>query len=451
MRVFTSKSFSFALSFVWMFLFGAALNAQNGQYDVQFSVKNLDCSTGKVVIQLQVKSHDASHTFLMGDANYRFDYDPRVIKNPTIVSQENFSNQAPASDGNYSPQNLNGSSVGTTIGTVSLNTFYGQGGTGAKLVPTTWTTVSCISFTIQDPTKCINLVWHKDTDFPQTGMNEVELLGGGNYNLDIVAAGGIFGNYNLCIPTVCSAVIAVDDINSTLKNTPVSGSVATNDVSSGGPMSFTLLTTTPNTAGLLVFNPDGTYTFTPITGFVGKTQATYKVCNTSGQCDTANLYITVIDNPVAGVNAAPVAQNDNAQTLVNTAVSGNVLSNDIDPNGDALTASTLKQPTNGTLTLNPNGTYTYTPNPGFIGQDTFRYKVCDNGTPSLCDSAIAVMTMNVPPPTTVNVKPNAQDDAGSGLAMVPISGNLSSNDSDPNPGQTLHSLQSAQALQLASP
>ena len=80
-------------------------------------------------------------------------------------------------------------SAGLTLGTVSLNTIYGGGGIAAQTVPITWTTVSCIRFKVQDPTKCISLIWHDDNRFPITGMNEVVLLGGGNYDLYNVNAG----------------------------------------------------------------------------------------------------------------------------------------------------------------------------------------------------------------------------------------------------------------------
>ena len=67
-----------------------------------------------MTIAVQVRSHDMAHAFNMGDANYRFEYDPRLINTPKIVSQEHFSNLAPSSDFNYGPQNLNGSSAGST-------------------------------------------------------------------------------------------------------------------------------------------------------------------------------------------------------------------------------------------------------------------------------------------------------------------------------------------------
>jgi large repetitive protein len=423
-------------SVLLLFLFGTSLSAQNGLFDVRFTVKNFDCANNKVTMQLQVKAHDAAHTFFMGDANYRFDYDPRVIRNPTIVSQENFSSIPPASDANYILQNLNGSSFGPTLGTVSLNTIYAGGGLGAKKVNDAWMTVSCIRFDVQDPTKCFDLIWHNDTRFPVTGMNEVALTSptpDGNYDAYLVGAGGVFDNYSACIPNTCSGITAVDDINVTKINTAVSGTAATNDVSNGGAMTFVALGAGSN--GTWVLNPNGSYTYTPTTGFTGKASQKYQVCNAAGQCDTAVIYITVVDNPgSSNANIAPVALNDNAQTTVDRPVTGNVLTNDFDPDGNVITLTTtpLSNPTNGTVVLSPTGAFLYTPKSGFVGQDTFKYKICDNGTPSKCDTAQVVITVGIDNNGTANDKPNAQDDAGSGYKGSPITGNLASNDSDPN-------------------
>ena len=392
----------------------------------------------KVTIQVQVKSHDAAHLFNMGDANYRFDYDPRIIRNPAIVSQENFSNQPPSSDLNYVAQNLNGSSVGTTLGTVSLNTIYGGGGLGAKQVGTSWMTVACIRFDVQDATQCMNLIWHTDTQFPVTGMNEVVLLGGGDYDLYIVAAGGVFDNFNACTPLVCNAMLAIDDINVTNKDALVTGNLLTNDNSSGGAMTATTTPIVAPTNGTISINPDGSYTYTPTTGFVGTETVQYKVCNAAGICDTASLVIQVLDLPSATDNNAPIAQNDNGVTTMGVPLTGNVLSNDFDPNNNTLTVNTtpVTSPTNGTLTLNANGTFTYTPINGFVGQDTFRYQVCDNGTPSLCATAMVVLNVTIDNNGTSNNAPVANDDAVMAYINTAKTGDLKGNDSDPN-GNTL--------------
>ena len=151
---------------LWIILTSVLVNAQNGQFDVRFSLKKWDCAAKKLAIQVQVRAHDAAHTFKMGDANYRFEYDPRQITNPRIVSQEHFSNLAPSNDLNYGPQNLNGSSEGTTKGIVSLNTFYSGTNSGAKLVETDWLTTSIIEFDVLALSGCFPITWHDDGNFP---------------------------------------------------------------------------------------------------------------------------------------------------------------------------------------------------------------------------------------------------------------------------------------------
>ena len=54
-----------------------------------------------------------------------------------------------------------------------------------------------------------------------------------------------------------------------------------------------------------------------------------------------------------------------------------ILANDTDPNGDALTAVLVTNPSHGTLTLNANGSFTYTPTAGYTGPDSFVYRARD--------------------------------------------------------------------------
>ncbi|MBD2699164.1 DUF11 domain-containing protein [Spirosoma sp. BT702] len=272
--------------------------AQKGRFAVQFNVKSLDCNTGKVVIRVQVKANSADSTFLMGDANYRFDYDSQIIRNPQIVSQETFSNQAPASDNRYNQQNLNGSTVGPTIGTVSLNTVYGGSGTGAGLVGPNWITVSCIQFDIINtqavPNNCFGLRWHTDTTFPVTGMNEyiANTQSPNGYTLQNVTSAKVFGNIQVCLPQYC-AIQAVNDYYTTPFNTPVSGNALTNDLTA--PL---VMTTTPVTNpkhGSIVLNANGTFTYTPTTGYTGRDSIQYRVCKQLNPdlCANAWIYITV--------------------------------------------------------------------------------------------------------------------------------------------------------------
>jgi uncharacterized repeat protein (TIGR01451 family) len=51
----------------------------------------------------------------------------------------------------------------------------------------------------------------------------------------------------------------------------------------------------------------------------------------------------------------------------------------------------LLPPSNGTIVLNPDGTITYTPNNGFIGLDTFEYRICSIEFPGVCDVATVIV------------------------------------------------------------
>lgn len=59
----------------------------------------------------------------------------------------------------------------------------------------------------------------------------------------------------------------------------------------------------------------------------------------------------------------------------------NVLANDTDWDGDALSVTGFTQPTNGSVVSNGDGTFTFTPNANFTGTDSFTYTITD-GTDS---------------------------------------------------------------------
>jgi hypothetical protein len=93
-------------------------------------------------------------------------------------------------------------------------------------------------------------------------------------------------------------------------------------------------------------------------------------------------------------NSAPVAVNDVFAGPVGSAVSGNVMTNDNEPNGETMNSSVVVTSADGTVVLNQNGNFTFTPNPGFIGSSTtFTYNLLDAGFDPL-NSNTAVVTIN---------------------------------------------------------
>ena len=94
-------------------------------------------------------------------------------------------------------------------------------------------------------------------------------------------------------------------------------------------------------------------------------------------------------------NQPPVANDDDYFTLQDTAVDIDVLANDVDPDGDPLTASIDEAPQHGVLDMIGNGSYTFTPSAGYCGTDSFTYSISDGkgGT----DSATVYIKINCPP------------------------------------------------------
>ena len=102
------------------------------------------------------------------------------------------------------------------------------------------------------------------------------------------------------------------------------------------------------------------------------------------------------DDSTPREEGAPNAIDDAATTDMDLPIVINVLSNDLNGDNpiDVTSVVVITNATNGTTDVNTTtGEITYIPNPQYSGTDTFKYRVCDNGEPSLCDSA--TVTVNV--------------------------------------------------------
>ena len=216
----------------------------------------------------------------------------------------------------------------------------------------------------------------------------------------------------------------------------MSGNVLTNDNDpQGGTLTASLLS--PPTVGTVVLNPDGSYTYTPPTGFTGVAGFCYVATNASGSSSTACVSINVNPIPLPLANNKPIANNDNTQTTMGTSVSINVAANDTDPdsattlNGQLNTPTIVSQPATGVASVNPDGTLSYTPPANFTGVVSFPYQICDKATVPLC--ATALVTVNVQPTAPVNttLAPVAVDDALITSVNTPKTGTVAANDSDP--------------------
>jgi CshA-type fibril repeat protein len=127
-------------------------------------------------------------------------------------------------------------------------------------------------------------------------------------------------------------------------------------------------------------------------------------------------------------NVGPNAANDNATTPEDTPVNINVLANDVDPDGDALTV-TAATSTNGTVVINPDNTLTFTPNANFNGTATINYTVRDaDGTPASATVTVTVTPVNDTPVAGAPLPARANLDGDA--ISVPAAGSFSDIDGD---------------------
>jgi VCBS repeat-containing protein len=234
------------------------------------------------------------------------------------------------------------------------------------------------------------------------------------------------------------APVANDDAYATNEDTPLpvaAPGVLGNDTDANGDPLVATLGSAP-TNGVLVFNSDGSFTYTPNANFNGADGFSYTASDGRGGSDTATVTITV-----NAVNDAPVANNDSATTNQDVAVTVNVLANDSDPDGDTLTISGLTPGANGSTSLTMGGVL-YTPNAGFSGVDSFSYTVSDgNGGSATAQVTVTVNPTTPPPcnpnhpencPPPANRNPLAVNDSATTTQEVAVTINVLGNDSDPD-------------------
>ena len=142
------------------------------------------------------------------------------------------------------------------------------------------------------------------------------------------------------------------------------------------------------------------FTYKPDLGFYGRDSIGFTICDTSQfqRCSDKKIFITVLYS-----NNGPVVVNEYYTDYRNTNITGNILSNDSDPDNDTLYVvdPVVILPKNGNLSVDYDGNFLYMPYNGFTGRDSLVVTVCDFSSLPRCAQSICQ-------PDTVyfNVLPN---------------------------------------------
>jgi parallel beta-helix repeat protein/VCBS repeat-containing protein len=182
------------------------------------------------------------------------------------------------------------------------------------------------------------------------------------------------------------------------------------------------------TKGLLLFNANGTFHYTPDANFSGIDIFTYRVSDGLSYSENATVEIEVHN-----INDPPVAHNDTyiiSEDMDLIVDSPGVLANDTDVDSSMLSAINLSSTAHGVLQFNSDGSFEYIPNPNFYGFDAFTYQAFDG----MNYSNTATVTIQV---ININEPPITQEDSylvDEDTALIITSPGILGNDSDPDGG-----------------
>jgi VCBS repeat-containing protein len=226
-------------------------------------------------------------------------------------------------------------------------------------------------------------------------------------------------------PVNDAPVAAVDsyslDEDDHLNQAPLTGLLSNDTDVEDDPLTAQLVVDAAN--GELTLDPDGSFIYLPDDHFNGVDTFTYRAWDGTDLSATTLVTITVYpidDEP------QPVVDSYSATEDVALEIDApGVLDNDLEFDGEQLTAILHSEPDNGTLTLQGDGRFLYTPFDNFNGTDRFYYRITDGIT----ESSEVVVTITV---DAVNDPPIALPDSYSTDEdkVMRISAGVLGNDAD---------------------
>jgi len=187
--------------------------------------------------------------------------------------------------------------------------------------------------------------------------------------------------------------VARDDSYTMGEDSVLIMNVLINDADADGDGLIVSLVNAPRHGDVLLL-PGGAFRYLPDGDFSGSDSFTYRAHDGLVTSNLAAATVTV--NPI---NDVPVAADNVLWAAMNTVrelEAPGVLADDVDVDGDLLTALLVDPPAHGIAVLQPDGALSYTPHADYIGPDEFSYKVSDGQTESDVVRVSITVTINAP-------------------------------------------------------
>ncbi len=243
-----------------------------------------------------------------------------------------------------------------------------------------------------------NVVLNADGSFTYDPANSFTGADSFTYTLNDSAGGTATGTVAIAVGGALTA--APDSFNVT-ENHPLTGNVLANnghgaDSDTDGDALSVAAGTFATAHGSVSLQANGSFTYTPTTGFTGSDGFSYTLQDGHGDTATGNVTLAVSDPP----NNPPVAEPDSFTGVENSSVTGNVMADngsgpDTDLDGDPLSTIAFSAATaHGSVALQADGDFTYTPATGYTGSDSFTYTLKDSN--GATDTATVSLTIGLP-------------------------------------------------------
>jgi VCBS repeat-containing protein len=271
------------------------------------------------------------------------------------------------------------------------------------------------------------LEMNADGSFTYTPEADFSGIDGFSYYVNDGEADSHVATATISVNAVNDSPVAVNEEFTIEEDTPLvleAPGILGNDTDTDGDALSTAVMNPPQ-HGTLELNADGSLVYTPNANFHGVDGFSYLASDGQAQSEAAGVTINV-----TSVADAPEAKDDlltmDEDTTLTIPAPG-VLANDLDGDGDALTATLVSGPASGSLALNADGSFTYTPDANFSGTDSFVYAASDGTAESQATVTIEVNAVADAPVVNADAYSTGED--------VPLSASIETgvlaNDYDP--------------------